>query len=97
MSSGSLTVLGIIAASVSVTAGLLWNDAIQTSIARLFPNQVVSGSQSGTTIGKPSVGAIVTKFLFAFGFTIILVMFVIWISKLVDRFLPHLRTLKAEF
>lgn len=97
MSSGSLTVLGIIAASVSVTAGLLWNDAIQTSIARLFPNQAASGSQPGTAIGKPSVGAIIAKFLFAFGFTIILVMFVMWISKLIDRFLPHLRTLKAEF
>jgi hypothetical protein len=95
--SGSITILGIIAASVGVTAGLLWNDAIQTSIARFFPNQVASNSQSGTTVGKPSYGAIVTKFLFAFVFTVLLVLFVIWIGRIIDRFLPHLRKLKAEY
>lgn len=96
MSSGSLTVLGIIAASVSVTAGLLWNEAIQALIARLFPNQAVD-SQSGKSIEKPSVKAIIAKFLFAFLFTILLVMFVIWISRIIDRFLPHLRKLKADY
>lgn len=96
MSSGSLTIIGIIAASVSVTAGLLWNDAIQTLIARWFPNQVTN-SQTGTSVEKPSGEAIIAKFLFAFMFTILLVIFVMWISKVIDRFIPNLRSLKAEF
>jgi len=96
MSSGSLTVMGIIAAAVSVTAGLLWNDAIQSSIALWFPNQV-NNNQPGQIIGKPSVKAIITKFSFAFIFTILLVIFVMWISKAIDRFIPSLRSLKTEF
>ena len=69
MSSGSLTVMGIIAAAVSVTAGLLWNEAIQSSIALWFPNQL-NNNQTGQVVSKPSVKAIITKFLFAFTITI---------------------------
>lgn len=96
MSSGSLTVVGIIAAAVGVTAGLLWNEAIQTLIARWFPNQAVSDQSGGSVVGKPSFKAIATKFLFAFGFTILLIVFVMWIGKAINKF-PHLRSLKAEF
>lgn len=95
MSSGNLTVVGIIAAAVGVTAGLLWNEAIQTLIARWFPNQVTN-DQSGSGISKPSFKAIATKFLFAFSFTILLIIFVMWIGKAINKF-PHLRALKAEF
>lgn len=86
----NLTVLSIISASIAFTCGLLWNDAIQTAIARWFPDTQENSTTPTTT--KPNIKAIWAKFIFALLFTICIIILLLGLSN-IFRKLPHSKNL----
>jgi len=85
----NLTVLGILSASVVFIAGLIWNDAIQSLIVRLFPNEQIVSSTSPSTVNRPSTRAIWIQFAFALGFTIFAVILVLGLAHFFQKLVPH--------
>lgn len=78
----SVTVMGIIIASVTFTGSLLWNGFFQAWIARKYPSESSALSDSGTTTTTvtPSKTQVWAKFWFALGFTLITVVIVYFLA-----------------